>query len=299
MTTTTSGFDAATSSHVDCADGSPAQPGDVLATRHLDELRRPVPGDEHRVQPLERGHARPRLAADGETDDVRPPRRARDEIERRVLRAGRLRDRADVAERLAVGLRIQRDHARRLGQRDRQRLDLVVRHGADVAQRLRDDEVGLELADELLVELVDRLAGAGALTDGRVDLGGRQALGQDVARHRQDVARGLGVVALVGDAHDVVAEPQREQQLGSVWDEGDDPHDREGMARVMSVLSDEIIDERLAGTDWRREGDTIVRDVELDGFTAAMALANEVADASRTRPTTTRTSSSTTTSTCG
>ena len=51
------------------------------------------------------------------------------------------------------------------------------------------------------------------------------------------------------------------------------------MARVMSVLSDEIIDERLAGTDWRRDGNTIVRDVELDGFTAAMALANKVADA--------------------
>ena len=51
------------------------------------------------------------------------------------------------------------------------------------------------------------------------------------------------------------------------------------MARVMSVLSDEIIDERLAGTDWRREGNTIVRDVELGGFTAAMALANNVADA--------------------
>ena len=46
----------------------------------------------------------------------------------------------------------------------------------------------------------------------------------------------------------------------------------------MSVLSDEIIDERLAGTDWRREGDTIVRDVEL-AVHRAMALANKVADA--------------------
>ena len=46
----------------------------------------------------------------------------------------------------------------------------------------------------------------------------------------------------------------------------------------MSVLSDEIIDERLAGTDWRREDGTIVRNVELDGFKAAMALANGVAD---------------------
>ena len=47
----------------------------------------------------------------------------------------------------------------------------------------------------------------------------------------------------------------------------------------MSVLSDETIDERLAGTDWRREDGAIVRNVELDGFKAAMALANRVADA--------------------
>ena len=47
----------------------------------------------------------------------------------------------------------------------------------------------------------------------------------------------------------------------------------------MASLSDSEIDERLAGGDWRRDGDAIVRDIELDGFKAAMALANRVADA--------------------
>ena len=47
----------------------------------------------------------------------------------------------------------------------------------------------------------------------------------------------------------------------------------------MARLSDSEIEERLAGGDWRREGDAIVLDVELDGFKAAMALANRVADA--------------------
>jgi 4a-hydroxytetrahydrobiopterin dehydratase len=47
----------------------------------------------------------------------------------------------------------------------------------------------------------------------------------------------------------------------------------------MAPLSDSEIDDRLAGGDWRREGDAIVRDVELGGFKAAMALANQVADA--------------------
>ena len=47
----------------------------------------------------------------------------------------------------------------------------------------------------------------------------------------------------------------------------------------MARLSDAEIDERLAGGDWRREGDHIVRDVECAGFNAAMALANAVAEA--------------------
>ena len=47
----------------------------------------------------------------------------------------------------------------------------------------------------------------------------------------------------------------------------------------MARLSDAEIDERLTGSEWRREGDSIVRDIERDGFTAAMALANAVAEA--------------------
>jgi 4a-hydroxytetrahydrobiopterin dehydratase len=47
----------------------------------------------------------------------------------------------------------------------------------------------------------------------------------------------------------------------------------------MSRLADSEIDERLAGMQWRREGDAIVRDVECAHFSAAMALANAVAEA--------------------
>jgi len=45
------------------------------------------------------------------------------------------------------------------------------------------------------------------------------------------------------------------------------------------ALSESKIDEQLAGSDWRRDADSIVRDIELGGFKAAMALANAVADA--------------------
>ena len=46
----------------------------------------------------------------------------------------------------------------------------------------------------------------------------------------------------------------------------------------MALLSDEEITERLADSEWRREGDAIVRDVKLDDFSAAMTLVNRVAD---------------------
>ena len=47
----------------------------------------------------------------------------------------------------------------------------------------------------------------------------------------------------------------------------------------MARLDDSEIDKRLAGMQWRRDGDAIVRDVECKGFHSAMALANAVADA--------------------
>ena len=47
----------------------------------------------------------------------------------------------------------------------------------------------------------------------------------------------------------------------------------------MARLGDSAIDERLAGMQWRRDGDSIVRDVDCEGFRGAMALANAVADA--------------------
>jgi 4a-hydroxytetrahydrobiopterin dehydratase len=47
----------------------------------------------------------------------------------------------------------------------------------------------------------------------------------------------------------------------------------------MARLSDDEIEQQLAGGEWRREGDTIVRDFECEGFKGAMALANSVADA--------------------
>jgi 4a-hydroxytetrahydrobiopterin dehydratase len=47
----------------------------------------------------------------------------------------------------------------------------------------------------------------------------------------------------------------------------------------MARLEDDQIDERLQGSEWRREGNEIVRDLQFEDFATAMAFVNRVADA--------------------
>jgi 4a-hydroxytetrahydrobiopterin dehydratase len=47
---------------------------------------------------------------------------------------------------------------------------------------------------------------------------------------------------------------------------------------MAELLSDEEIEARLAGSEWRREGDEIVRDWKFEDFADAMAFVNRVAD---------------------
>ena len=46
----------------------------------------------------------------------------------------------------------------------------------------------------------------------------------------------------------------------------------------MGLLSDAEIEGRLEGSQWRREGETIVRDYSLADFVAAIELVDRVAD---------------------
>ena len=70
----------------------------------------------------------------------------------------------------------------RLGMVAGHRAHVVDADGAHRAQRLSDDQVGLEVLQALGVELVDGLAALGVLAHGRVDLGRAQPAGQAVAR---------------------------------------------------------------------------------------------------------------------
>jgi 4a-hydroxytetrahydrobiopterin dehydratase len=77
----------------------------------------------------------------------------------------------------------------------------------------------------------------------------------------------------VGDRRHAVAETEGEQHLGRRGDKGSDSHRRTRMAR----LSDEEIDERLAGLDgWERDGDAIRRQFELDDFKGSVDFVNRL-----------------------
>lgn len=45
----------------------------------------------------------------------------------------------------------------------------------------------------------------------------------------------------------------------------------------MALLTDEQIADGLSGSEWRRDGDAIVRDWKLDDFAAAIAFVDRVA----------------------
>jgi 4a-hydroxytetrahydrobiopterin dehydratase len=56
---------------------------------------------------------------------------------------------------------------------------------------------------------------------------------------------------------------------------------------VGDTLTDQAVDERLRGSAWQREGDTIVRELKVDDFMSAVALVNraaEVAEAANHHP---------------
>jgi 4a-hydroxytetrahydrobiopterin dehydratase len=50
------------------------------------------------------------------------------------------------------------------------------------------------------------------------------------------------------------------------------------LAPRMALLSDAEIEQHLQGSGWRREGQSIVRDLQLADFAAAIALVDRVAD---------------------
>jgi len=141
-----------------------------------------VAAREHRVEPLERGDARTRPARHRRLHPLDALARLVGEPRAGLVRAGHGSQARDVGEHLAERGGIERDQLGLRGQPLRDGAHVVERHRADLADRLRHDQVHVELVQRRLVELVQRLAAARALAHRGVDLGRRQPVGDHAAR---------------------------------------------------------------------------------------------------------------------
>jgi 4a-hydroxytetrahydrobiopterin dehydratase len=86
------------------------------------------------------------------------------------------------------------------------------------------------------------------------------------------------MIALVCDRDNLIAQTEREQQLGGVRNEAHDAHP----VTVLPLLTDNEIEPRLAMSEWRRDGQAIVREWTFADFKSAVAFVGRVADAAET-----------------
>ena len=180
--------------------------------------------DERRVEPLEGSDTGPLGARDRVAHRAQSHAKLPAQTLAALADAGGDREPDEVVEDLVEGPGIERDHVGPAGQARGDRADVVVGDGADRAQRLGHDQVGLELEERSLVELVERLTATDEVAHPTVDLGGLEPLRNDAAGQGRE-RRGLGrMVALVGDGDDLAAEPEREQRLGRRRHQAGDSH---------------------------------------------------------------------------
>ena len=181
-------------------------------------------GRERRVGPLQQHHPGPRPSRDPRAHGVQPAALLGDQGVGRPLVTGRLAQGLDRAEHLLQRVRVDGQHLGRAAQVG----ERVVHHGdvdgADGAEVLGDHDVGVQAGQCTLVEVVEVLATSHGAGDVRVDLGGRQPLGQGRRRHDAAIPRRRRVVTLERHAHDVVTRADGEQDLGRGGEQRHDPH---------------------------------------------------------------------------
>ena len=140
-------------------------------------------------------------------------------------RPGRLAEPDHVLEHLAERARVLLEHPR-LARQPRGDLEhVLVGDGADVADRLGDDQVRRQLGQPLLVELVERPALADASPSPPRRSRRRRARRAARCWVRWGSERACGrVVALVGDRDDALAEPEGEEHLRRGGNQAGDAH---------------------------------------------------------------------------
>ena len=132
----------------------------------------PTKGGSSHSRAITRGRLRP---GDRGANGGQAPLELTAQLVRLGLDLGRLAEADHVLEHLAERARVLLQDPGLAGQPRRDLEHVLVGDRADVADRLGDDQVGGELGEQLLVELVERLALGHPRLHRAVDLGGVEA----------------------------------------------------------------------------------------------------------------------------
>ncbi len=205
----------------------PLPPKHLPATGEDDDLGRPVACRERRINPLEEHDARrPHHASRPARDRVDPSLEARHNPPAPFRNAGRIGNCLMAREHLRKTRRLEIHHARISGKPAGGRSHLRLGYRADIAQRLRDDEIGGEPLENGQIEFVESAIRAESFTDERIDLPARGVGGNERSGHVGKAPHRGWMVAFVGHADEVIPETELADDLGSAGKKGDDSHER-------------------------------------------------------------------------
>src|SRR5438128_2534491 len=129
---------------------------DVLAPRDLDQLGDPVPRDVGRVEPFEHQDSRARGAARGPSYPPQPIGEPRDHLVRFVAQLHGLADLAHIDEHLDQRVRVEGHDPGCEPERGDDTGELLLAYRTDVADRLCDDDVRTQTADQVYIHLDGR-----------------------------------------------------------------------------------------------------------------------------------------------
>src|SRR2546429_138104 len=157
----------------------------LVAAGNGDELRSPVTAVEGRVDPFEAHHSSPGPPGNALLDSGDAPSKRIADALRDSGPARQPTNNADVLEDVLNGLRFERDELRRGTQPAYGPFHDRIGDGADLAELLREDQVGAERLQERRIERVDAAALVDELANVPIDLGTRTRARQDAAgEHR-------------------------------------------------------------------------------------------------------------------
>jgi hypothetical protein len=185
-----------------------------LAARRGDQIRDPVTRGERRIHPLHDRHARTAEPGHARRDRRQPLVQPRHQRRGPLGNAGPVPDGHDRVQYLGQRVRVQGQHVRVAAQVVQGLVHVPGRQRAHPAQVLGQDQVGCQFGQGPRVQRVQILARGHPFPHVAVNIARRHPRGIQAADHDHLLrAGGRRLVALEGDPGQVIAQPERVDDL--------------------------------------------------------------------------------------